>query len=489
MALAEYDFTHGKIDEATQELKNLAATAGSPERKLEAQAKLAEYYVAKANYTAAEPVIADMLSKDRRNTAGLRLRAAIRIEQGQFDQAIADLREALNDQPKSPELLLLIALAYERSGKNELAERQYADALKASGFNPSVGLRYVSYLQRRGDAARAEDVLTEMSSANPRNIQILSALAQTRLTRKNWSGALAVADTIASLGDDHGLADQVRASALAGQNKIPESIAALEKAHASAPDAVQPVVALISSYVRLGKPDKAEALMNDMLGKYPDNSELLVLMGQIKLSEKKSDEALQFFKSAIAKKPKDSNGYSALSDFYVRQKNYDAAAAVIQSGLKQQPDNANLRLTLASLQILKGDQGAAIAQYQAILKEQPNSMIALNNLVSLILDSDSDKEGLKRALTLAERLRGSNVPQFEDTYGWAQYKQGDYKGALSTLEAAQTKMPDLAAIRYHLGMSYAAVGQADKAGEQFKAALALEADGTPLKDMIRAAMK
>ena len=30
----------------------------------------------------------------------LRLRAAIRIEQGQFDTAIADLREALNDQPR-----------------------------------------------------------------------------------------------------------------------------------------------------------------------------------------------------------------------------------------------------------------------------------------------------------------------------------------------------------------------------------------------------
>ena len=81
------------------------------------------------------------------------------------------------------------------------------------------------------------------------------------------------------------------------------------------------------------------------------------------------------------------------------------------------------------------------------------------------------------------------MPQYEDTYGWAQYKQGDYKSALSTLEAAQTKMPDQAVIRYHLGMSYAAVGQADKAAEQFKAALALEPDGTPLKDMIRAAMK
>ena len=489
IGLAEYDFTHGKIDEATQELKNLAATAGSPDRKLVAQTKLAEFYVAKANYAAAEPVIAEMLSKDRRNTAGLRLRAAIRIEQGQFDPAIADLREALNDQPKSPELLSLMALAYERSGKTELAERQYADALKASGFNPIVGFRYVSYLQRQGDAARAEDVLTEMSSANPGNIQILSTLAQTRLTRQNWVGALAIADAMARLGDDHGLADQVRASALAGQNKITESIAALEEAHASAPDAVQPVVSLVSSYVRQGKPDKAESLLKDMIKKYPDNAQLLVLLGQTKLAQNKSDEALQFFKAAIAKQPKDPNGYNAVSEFYIRQKNYDAAVEVIQAGLKEQPDNANLRLTSAGLQILKGDQGAAIAQYEAILKDQPNSLVALNNLVSLILDSHSDKESLKRALSLAERLRSSNVPQFEDTFGWAQYKQGDYKNALSTLEAAQTKMPDLAVIRYHLGMSYAAVGQTEKAAEQFKAALALEPDGTPLKDSIRAAMK
>ena len=33
--------------------------------------------------------------------ARLRLRAAINIDKGQFDSAISDLREALNDQPKS----------------------------------------------------------------------------------------------------------------------------------------------------------------------------------------------------------------------------------------------------------------------------------------------------------------------------------------------------------------------------------------------------
>src|SRR6185312_13452110 len=103
------------------------------------------------------------------------------IEQGQFDNAIADLREALNDQPKSTQLLLLLATAYERSGKNELAERQYADALKASGLDPAVALRYVNFLQKKGDLAHAEDVLTDVTGRNPRNTQILTALAQVRL--------------------------------------------------------------------------------------------------------------------------------------------------------------------------------------------------------------------------------------------------------------------------------------------------------------------
>ena len=62
-----------------------------------------------------------------------------------------------------------MAVAYERSGKGELADRQYADALKSSNFNPDVVLRYVAFLQRKGDAARAEEILTE--AAEPQSEQ------------------------------------------------------------------------------------------------------------------------------------------------------------------------------------------------------------------------------------------------------------------------------------------------------------------------------
>jgi cellulose synthase operon protein C len=107
----------------------------------------------------------------------------------------------------------------------------------------------------------------------------------------------------------------------------------------------------------------------------------------------------------------------------------------------------------------------------------------------LLLDYRTDKESVDRAYSLADALKNSSVPQFQDTLGWAQYHRGDFNAAVTTLQNAQAKLPTLGSIRYHLGMSYLATKQPDKASEQLKAALQLEPDGSPLKDKIRSALK
>ena len=73
--------------------------------------------------------------------------------------------------------------------------------------------------------------------------------------------------------------------------------------------------------------------------------------------------------------------------------------------------------------------------------------------------------------------------------GWAQYRRGDFTRLSPYLEGAQAKFPNLGSIRYHLGMSYIATGQTEKASEQLKSALQLEPDGSSLKDQIKAALK
>jgi tetratricopeptide (TPR) repeat protein len=192
---------------------------------------------------------------------------------------------------------------------------------------------------------------------------------------------------------------------------------------------------------------------------------------------------------AIAQQPKDETGYNALATYYMTQKNYDDANSAVQAGLKELPNSVSLRLSAAAVLIARGNNDAAITAYEAILKDQPNSLVPINNLASLLLDNRTDKESLEQAFTLADSLKNANFPQFQDTYGWAQYKRGNTAIAIQTLEGAASKLPNLAAVHYHLGMSYLAAGRSSDAANQFKAALNLEPDGTALKDKIRAAMK
>ncbi|WP_027534938.1 tetratricopeptide repeat protein [Bradyrhizobium sp. WSM3983] len=489
--MAELDFVGQRQGEAISELQKLVLEADSADRKLKVQVRLAEMLIARGDKATAEPLISEILAKDRRNAGGLRLRAALSLDKGQTDSAIADLREALNDQPKSPELLIALALAYEQGGKPELADRQYADALKNSNLNIEVALRYVAFLQRRNDATRAEDVLTEVVARYPGNLQVLSSLAQVKLSRQNWDGALSIAQTIAANKDGRVVADQIKAAAFAGQQRIGESIAALEDARKAAPEAIQLAVALASAYIRAERAADAVTVLQEMNKRYPDNAELLVIIGQAQLVQKKDQDAIASFQEATKQKPKDVSGYTALSDYYTRVKKYDAAEGVLQSGLKENPQNMTLRMSTASLQILKNDNAAAISQYESILKDQPQaqSLIVVNNLASLLLDTRSDKESLDRAAALAETLKASNVPQFQDTVGWARFKQGDIKSAIAILEPAAAKSANLSAVHYHLGLAYAADGQAQKAKEELDTAAKLEPDGTPLKKNIQDAIK
>ena len=112
-----------------------SAAPSSPDDVLTARTTLAEIYLSKNNVAAAEPLVTEILRADSRNISGAEApRAAIHLDRGQIDDAIADLRSALNDQPRSPELLATLAIAYERSGSIELADKAFFDATKASEF-------------------------------------------------------------------------------------------------------------------------------------------------------------------------------------------------------------------------------------------------------------------------------------------------------------------------------------------------------------------
>ena len=489
IALARFDLAQGKADDSIKQLQQLIASASSTEDGLVAKNTLANIYMSQNKIALAEPLVTEILRTDARNSNALRLRAAIHLDRGKVDDAIADLRSALNDQPRSPELQLALATAYERNGSIELADKAFFDAVKASRFSPQIGLAYVAFLQRRGMTPQVESVLTDLASRNPSSVPVLSALARVKLVRQDWVGAHAIADAIQRLGDKSDVAEQINAAAFGGEGKFSDSLAILQNSYSAHPGATRPMVDLVNAYVRSGQTGQAETFIRSILADNPANAEALVLMGSIQLAKNAPGEAEKLFKTAIEKKPADAVGYRALADLYARQKKIDDAVNLIRAGLKQQPGIFSLRLSLAGLLETKGEYEPAIAEYESLLKDQPGSLIVANNLASLLADRRTDKASLERANSLALLLKNSDIAQFKDTLGWVSYQRQDYRAALPLLEDAAKRLPNLAMVRYHLGMAYLATGQDDKALDEFKKARTLAPTDAELGAKIDAAQK
>jgi len=488
IALAEMDFAEGNVADGKQLLEKLIGTGSSSEQVRTAKIALAQMHLSRRNFDPAETLAADILRDDPHNVSALKLRATIRMARGQLDPAVADLLDALNYQPRSTDLMSLLATAYERSGLIELADKQFADATRASDFDTNIGLEYVGFLQRRGSTARAEDILVGLNKRRPNNIQVLSLLAQIRLARQNWTGAQEIAESIRRIGNNGAMADQILGAALLGRNKYDEAIAVFQNAYDAAPAAAQPMDALVGAFLKASRKDQAINFLKSVLVKNPGNANALVLLGSIQLTSGAADQALKNFLAAVKAQPKDSVGYRALADFYLGQKNYDEAIKVVRAGIQQQPELMALHMILAGALERKGDYEAAISEYEFMLDRQPGNLIVANNLANLLVDRRTDKASLKKAQSLAAVLRKSQIPQFKDTLGWVSYRQGDYRTAVSLSEEAAAALPDQAAVRYHLGMGYISISQLDKASEQLKKALEL-APNNELSEQIRTALK
>jgi Tfp pilus assembly protein PilF len=154
--------------------------------------------------------------------------------------------------------------------------------------------------------------------------------------------------------------------------------------------------------------------------------------------------------------------------------------------LQHAPNNIDLHSRLADIAQLKGQIDIAISEYETILKLDPGSIVAANNLASLLSDYRTDQASLDRAYQVALMLNKTPVPSFQDTLGWVYYLRGDKKAAMKLLEDAAKALPERAAVQYHLGVAYGADGQAAKAREQFQKALKLNPNKM-LEAKIRAA--
>lgn len=457
-------------------LKQIAKNAGDTSDGFKARGLMAYKLILADNKPEAEKLLNAILDIDKRNEQALTLRANLALEAKNYDSAIVDLRTVLRDSPDNVTAALMLANAHEAAGSPELAEEHYIKAFEVSKFLPDYGIPYTQFLIRRKQPERAEKVLEQMMEANPSDAFVMRSLAQSKISRGDYAGAQALADKAKTVGNKNTLSDQILGAISSSKNDTEGTLNAFKRAHQTDPNDVQPIVAIVRTYMQAQRSKDALTFIASVLKSNPKNIEARLIQGQLYVATDDSKNAVLAYSEVIQMQPSNPVAYQQLAALQQKSKQFIEAENTIKKGLVVAPKDFALQLGLASIYESSARYDDAIKVYEVMYKDRPDSEIAANNLASMLSDHRTDKAAIERAYEIAKTLKDSQTPQFLDTFGWASFKVNKLDEAEQALKSAIEKSPDTAIFHFHLAKVYIAKSDKVQAKQALQNAIKLSSN-------------
>lgn len=463
-------------------MKALTESLSDSDQSRRIKAMYAQMLVTTGDDATARDVVAAILAEDTTNVAALKMRAAWEIADDNPDIAITDLRTALSQAPRDPEIMLLMATAHERTGFPELAGERLALAVEVSGAEAVASLRYARFLMRDARTQAAVSVLLDARRTAPTNLELISVLADLFLTEQNWPRATELLTELRGMAAANPraaqLATALEAAILSGQNRTDESLAVLQNQLGQLDDDGRAALTIAMAQIRAGKTAEARTYLNDALAQRPEDTALRMLSGSVAMMEGDADAAEDIFRTVLADAPATEAAVRLLYSLLHLQGRDVEKTQVLETGLSHLPDSETLLWIKAGALEQTGDIDGAIGIYEGLYATDSSNVVVANNLASLLAAHRTDSASLDRAYRIARRLRGVEVPAFQDTYGWIVYRRGDYAEALDYLKPAALGLPGDPLVQYHLGKTQHALGKTDEAIATLTQALEIAGDNS-----------
>lgn len=473
-AMAELDYTEGRTDEAIAGLQALLEGAEATDKTREMQVILARMLLGTGAVEEGSALLNTVIEGDRHNVPALKIRAQMAVEDDRPQDAVQDMRTALTQAPRDPEIMTIMALAHEREGSRELMGERLALAVETSNRGVGESLRYATYLMQEGRAGPAETVIVDALRRAPENADLLNALGQIHLERKDWERAEQTARLLQAQGNpvSTAMANALQTESLRLQGRTEELMTRLEELAGTGDDG-NALVSLVRSQVAAGEIDAARSHLESLLAQAPKDLQARQLLAGLDATTGNLETAEAQYRSLIADAPGLAQPYQALFTLLAAQGRTDGAEAVLTDGIAASEDNGRLLFIQAGILEARGDVDGAIANYEKLYKRDSRDPVVANNLASLLTGTGAGPEELDRAFAIARRLRGSEVPFFQDTYGWILYLRGDPEQALDHIRPAAAALPDNALVQFHLGETEFALKHWDAAEAAYRRALAV----------------
>jgi tetratricopeptide (TPR) repeat protein len=454
LKLADFYLAFQKAEDGKRILQEITEQAKD---FLPAWRRTAEVAFVERRYDDAVKALAPIFTKNPADLEGRLLSGRIHLARGEATDAIQDFQRALKVEPRFALARYHLALAQLEAGSVQQAKAELGPI--APNF-PDAALLLADLHVQTGAPDPAIEILQKLLARQP-NFRAYVLLGSAYLRKGEPVKAADAFQNIVTRAPKDPRGPNLVGMALRAQGKRAEAKKALEDALILLPDYVEPISQLVAMALEERRPDAAMDRIRRQMARAPKSAGLPFVLGRVHESRGDTDGAEKAYLKALELEPALVSAYLALGQLYERLKRYDQALANASEAVKRNPKNLAAHMITGVIYERKGDTGNAQKAYENALALSPRFAPAANNLAYLYSEYGGDKE---RALHLAQRAKESapQEPHISDTLGWILYKRGVYQRALSLLKESAAKLPDNPEVHYHLGMTYAKLG--DKEG-------------------------
>jgi tetratricopeptide (TPR) repeat protein len=370
---------------------------------------------------------------------------------GRVDEAIEEVTRLISYFPEENDYLELMAELYSETGQKEKAYEIYRQMLETTPENPMARLLLADYYTTEGEIEKAFDELIHAFRSTRLDVQSKARIMYTfyQLSEDDdqyLDQAYKLCDILIEVHPDDAQINALYGDFLFRDERYDE---AREK------------------FMRASEIEPSEiAFWQQIL--FIDSRE-----GNYEQLLEVSDKALEyFFEHAIIYL------FNGIAHLYLN--NYDEAIASFNYGRVLAVNNQDLKeqfLTLLADTYYKNDDPeSAFQHYEEALALNPENALALNNYSYYL---SLRNENLEKALNMsakANKLEENNAA-YQDTYGWINYKLGDYPEAKIWIEKAiENKEKPSATVLEHYGDVLYKLGEKEKAVYYWEKALGTEKD-------------
>ena len=500
----------GRADDAVPFLTATAEITGARADWL----RLADTFIRQHRDADATAVLARIDARGDARVAVSVRRAELALAAGRLDEAKTFVDRALEQDPSSPDALVMRGRLRMTARDRQGAMDSFSDAIRADPDFTEAHFRLGIAAFETRDWTVATMAFGQVLRRNPKLWAAQLYLSRIALARKNAEAAVQAADAALAAGGDQPETRAVLARGLImtrdftrAERVIQPLLAApattetetivgtlqlarqdraaakksFDRALALDPANLEAAAGLVTVAIATGQRNEAQAIATRAVDRDPRSASAHMLAARTSLAGGDIARAERSLQRAIELDSASLDAYSLLGGLYVSQSRLDDAQQTFQRMAAQEKKPVSAFTLMGSVLEAQHRTGDAEQAYLQVLQLDPTAPVAANNLAWIYAIQNRNLEG---ALDLA-RVAKRGLPDdahVSDTLGWVLYKKEMYTDAIASLGDSVKLDPDNPGYHLRLGMAHYRFGNYDSARQHLTRALQLRVDVDGAKD-------